>query len=173
MGLFLICLRFALTDLKMEDNTVASASAPAAAQQQHAVQPKQETATVPASHGAQVEETEKGRRSTSNSSSDSAAPSRMALSRSVRHLQEEVDTHGDMIGEVKKQLLWTMSQQGRAARALMSRQLVIQGFSPQNEDKRISVAMKNRDAWILMMMMEQTGLDSSQLTFQASHRHHT
>ena len=157
----------------MEDTATAasaSASAPASAPQQ-ALQPKQEAVTTPGGHGAHPdqEEVKKGRRSRSSSSSDSTLPSRQALSRTVRNLQEEVDTHGDMLGEVKKQLLWTMSQQARSDRALTSRQLVLQGFSPASEDKRVSIAMDKRNQWIAKMLQESTGLEASRLTFEASH----
>ena len=151
----------------------ASALAPASQQQQQqqAQTPKQEAAAMPVGHGAQEETAKepKGRRSRSSSSSNSTLPSRQALSRTVRNLQEEVDTHGDMLGEVKKQLLWTMSQQVRSDRALTSRQLVLQGFATAAEDKRVGIAMDKRNQWIAKMLQESTGLEPSRLTFEASH----
>ena len=47
--------------------------------------------------------------------------------------------------------------------------MVLQGFTPASEDRRVSVAMANRDAWIMKMMREQTGLDEKRLSFKASH----
>ena len=62
-----------------------------------------------------------------------------------------------------------MSQQVRSDRALTSRQLVLQGFSPSSEDKRVGTAMDKRNQWIAKMLQESTGLEASRLTFEASH----
>ena len=158
----------------MEEASAATSAAASASQQ--ALHPKQEAVAqeavaTPRGHGAQSEasDTKKGRRSRSSSSSNSTGPSRQALGRTVRSLQEEVDIHGDMLGEVKKQLLWTMSQQVRSDRSLTSRQLVLQGFQPAAEDRRVGVAMDKRNPWIARMLQESTGLEASRLTFEASH----
>ena len=145
-----------------------AAAAPAAEMQapkQEAPAAAQQAADTAGSPTAAAE-----RRSNSKSStSSSPPPSRKQISRTVRGLQDDIEDHAESLGTLRKQMLWTMSQQVRSERLLTSRQLVLQGFSPALEDTNIDAAMAARDRWILKTLMEHTHLSERRLTFKASH----
>ena len=89
----------------------------------------------------------------------------------MRSLQDEVEEHSDATGELRKQVLWSMSQQVRAERLVIGRQLVGQGFAPALGDQNIETAMQQRDQWIMRILMEHTHtpLLERRLAFKASH----
>ena len=141
-------------------------AAPAAAMQA----PKQEdiSSSTAFSRRSGIPQQQQGANSKSSTSS-SQPPSRKQISRTVRGLQDDVESHAESLSTLRKQMLWTMSQQVRSERLLTSRQLVLQGFAPALEDKNIDAAMAARDRWILKTLMEYTHLSERRLTFKASH----
>ena len=104
-----------------------------------------------------------------SSSTSSSPPSRKQMARTLRHMREDVESHDEALGELRKQVLWTMSQQVRTERLTTSRQLVLQGFAPALEDRNVETAMLQRDQWIASILKEYTRLPERRLTFTASH----
>ena len=112
----------------------------------------------------------KGRsHSKSSSTSSTPPPSRQQIARNMKGLCEDVESHADAISELRKQMLWSMSQQVRSERFLTSRQLVFQGFAPAMEDQSLDQAMVKRDQWILQTLRDHTQLSEKRLAFKASH----
>ena len=72
-------------------------------------------------------------------------------------------------GELRKQILWSMSQQVRFERTLTRKQLVLQGFVPQLEDQNIEAAMQARVQWIMRSLVENTHLSKKRLALKSSH----
>ena len=130
--------------------------------------PKQEVSTAEVSQDAQ-QAGAAGRSRSSSTSSTPPAPSRQQIARTMRGLQDDIESHSDAISELRKQVLWSMSQQVRSERLLTSRQLVFQGFAPTMEDRNLDQAMAMRDQWILKTLQDHTQLSAKRLSFKASH----
>ena len=128
-------------------------AATASEQQQPQVQPKQE-AVARLGHRVQAEEANGGKRRTSNSSSDSPAPSRQKLGRSVRNPRRHDRWNEKAVAVDCPSKCALIGLKGAVS-------LSHRALRPQSEDRRIGVAMKNRDAWIMKMLMEQTGLEAA------------
>ena len=137
--------------------------------------PKQEAVATEASQvdtGAGEDGGREGRshsKSSSRTSSTPPAPSRQQLARTMRGMQDDIEDHSDAISELRKQVLWSMSQQVRSERLVTGRQLVFQGFAPTMEDRNLDQAMAQRDQWILKTLQDHTQLSAKRLAFTASH----
>ena len=136
--------------------------------------PKQEAAAAAAedSQETRPDVGDAGRsHSKSSSTSSTPAPSCQQIARNMRGLREDVESHADAISELRKQMLWSMSQQVRSEQLLTSRQLVFQGFAPAMEDRSLDQAMAKRDQWILQTLRDHTQLSEKAPTLRGQPCH--
>ena len=102
-------------------------------------------------------------------SSSSNRPSVNQMKRTIRDLRDDVDSLYEDLAQIKRQMLWTMSQNISGERREAAQQVILQGFLPRQERADMETAIKQRDLFVAELCKSLSRSPSAMVCYTVSH----